>query len=195
MELWTFVLLLLAVSLGCLWRQRSGGCRWLGALTGLYITLVVLSTPAVAYRLRGSLEWQYAGLKERPPDAGAIVVLGGGVLPVDGPRTVAELDDDSLRRCLRAAELYHDGAPCPVLVSGGKDDTDPGPACAQVMNDLLVRLGVLASDIIVEDQSRSTYENAVESRRLLDDRQLGKIVLVTSALHLPRAVACFQKLG
>src|SRR5262249_37927778 len=43
--------------------------------------------------------------------------------------------------------------------------------------------------------SRTTYENAVESARLLNDRDMPRVVLVTDAAHLRRAVACFRKQG
>src|SRR5207302_1379541 len=84
------------------------------------------------------------------------------------------------RRRRRAAEMYRQGPPCPVLVSGGKVDPDsPEPPCARVMREFLLHQGVAASDLIEEDASRSTYENAVESARLLGARGLRKVLLVT----------------
>lgn len=47
----------------------------------------------------------------------------------------------------------------------------------------------------LETQSRTTYENAVESKRLLEQRGIGKVVLVTEAIHLPRGVGCFRRQG
>ena len=61
------------------------------------------------------------------------------------------------------------------------------PPLGQMMKDLLVELGVPPEQIIVEDRSTSTYENAVECRQLLVERQMTRIVLVTDALHMRRA--------
>ncbi len=86
--------------------------------------------------------------------------------------------------------------PCPILATGGKLNPDePGPTLAEAMRDLLVQLGVDPADIIVEKESTSTYENALFSRRLLAERKLNGIVLVTDALHMHRASLCFRHLG
>jgi uncharacterized SAM-binding protein YcdF (DUF218 family) len=107
-----------------------------------------------------------------------------------------ELGDDSIYRCLHAADLYHRGKPCPILVSGGRVDPGrTGPAVAEAMRDLLLDLRVSAADILVEDASRTTYENAVECRKLLEARGIGRVVLVTEARHMFRAVRCFAKQG
>jgi uncharacterized SAM-binding protein YcdF (DUF218 family) len=187
--------LLMALGIGSLWHKRRETRRRLVVLSVCFLLMTVLTFPAVGYLLRGSLEWQYAPLEQRPEDVTAIVVLGGGVHPPDGPRLRAELDNDSQNRCLRAVEVYLQGSPCPILVSGGKDPTEPDPACAELMRDFLVQLGVSAGDVIVENQSRTTFENAVESRKVLDAHGWGKIVLVTDVTHLGRALGCFRKQG
>jgi uncharacterized SAM-binding protein YcdF (DUF218 family) len=71
----------------------------------------------------------------------------------------------------------------------------PGPAFAEVMRTFLLQLNVRPADVLVEGASRNTYENAVECRKLLEQHNLRKIVLVTDAVHMPRALACFRKQG
>src|SRR5205814_1284761 len=56
-------------------------------------------------------------------------------------------------------------------------------------------MGVQSSDLIEDTDSQNTYENALRSRALLEPRGIRRIVLVTDAMHLPRAVACFRKQG
>jgi uncharacterized SAM-binding protein YcdF (DUF218 family) len=161
-----------------------------------FVGLTLVCTPAAAHLALGSLEWQYCPADEMPDDAQAIVVLSAGIRPPSGARAQAELDEDSLQRCLHAADLYRQRPTCTVVVSGGKVDADgPGPACAPVMRDFLVRLGVRASDIVVEDSSRTTYENAVECVKLLKQRRLDRVVLVTDAVDMFRALRCFRKQG
>ena len=95
-----------------------------------------------------SLESYASPLEERPPEAEAIVVFSAEAYPPEGPRTHAELGEDSLHRCLQAARLYKQGPPCPVFVSGGKVDPDmPGPPNAALMAAFLSRVGVKESDL------------------------------------------------
>ena len=63
------------------------------------------------------------------------------------------------------------------------------------MAELLRKLGVKESDLLVENNSRTTYENAEESRKLLDKLATHKIILVTDGIHLHRSVLCFRKQG
>jgi uncharacterized SAM-binding protein YcdF (DUF218 family) len=179
-----------------LWRKRRETRRRLLLLTVPLALLALWCTPVVGQLALGSLEWSYPPLAERPADTEAIVVLSGYVHVLDDNGTKVELGADTLYRCLRAAEVYRQGKPCPVLISGGKLNPDaPGPTLAGAMRDFLVQQGVSDSDLILEDRSTTTYENAVESRPLLEARGIHRVVLVTDAVHLGRAGACFRKQG
>src|SRR5690348_11928559 len=82
------------------------------------------------------------------------------VFSANALRPHPELNDSSLYRCLRAAELYRESGGCTVLISGGKPNPDkPGDTCSHVMRDFLRQLGVNAADVQAEDQSRTTYES------------------------------------
>ena len=190
------LMLLTGITLANLWRKRRETPRRLLLVTLSYLLLLVLSLPASSYLLLGSLEWQYPAVKTRPDDVEAIVVLGSMVRQASGQRQRPELDEYSINRCVRAAELYRQGPPCPLVVSGGDDNPERwGPSCAEAMKDFLVQLGVRPADVIVEERSTTTYENAVESCKLLNERGLHKIVLVTDGTHLVRADRCFRKQG
>jgi uncharacterized SAM-binding protein YcdF (DUF218 family) len=188
--------LLTVLALANLWRKRRETRRRLLLLTVPFVLLLAWCTPVVSYLALGSLEWDYPPLERRPDDAEAIVVLSGYVRVLDDEGTQTELGEDTLYRCLKAAEVYRQGRPCPVVVSGGKVDPDsPGPALAVPMCDFLRQQGVAEADLVVEDRSTTTFENAVEGGRLLAERGIHKVVLVTDALHLSRASACFRKQG
>jgi uncharacterized SAM-binding protein YcdF (DUF218 family) len=79
------------------------------------------------------------------------------------------------------------------LVAGG-DGTifGPGPIEAFEMQKLARRLGVPEHAIVLDTESRSTYENAVQAKRILGP---ATVLLVTSASHVPRATALFLKQG
>jgi len=188
--------LLTLLAVANLWRKRKEVRRRLLLVTIPFVLLTLLCMPVTSYLALGSLEWSYPPLEARPADVEAVVVLSGYLRVLDEAGTRVELGEDTLYRCLRAVEVYHRGKPCPVVVSGGKvDPATPGPSLAQAMGNFLQGQGVAATDLIVEDRSRTTYENAVESCRLLNDRGIHKIVLVTDAAHLGRAASCFRKQG
>jgi uncharacterized SAM-binding protein YcdF (DUF218 family) len=190
------LVLLTALAVANLWRKHKESRRRLLLLTIPFVLMVVWWTPAVSYLTLGSLEWGYPPLDKRPEDVEAIVLLSGYVRVLDEEGTQVELGEDTLYRCLRAAEVYRQGKPIPMVVSGGKVDPDaPGPALAVAMRDFLRQQGVPNSDLIVEERSRTTYENAVECCRLLDERGIHRILLVTDATHLARAAACFRARG
>jgi uncharacterized SAM-binding protein YcdF (DUF218 family) len=172
-------------------REARGTPLLVAAMAGL----LAISTPAIAYLAIGSLEWQYAPQNDLPTSAEAIVVLSGYALPADSARPEAQLGYDSIYRCLHAARLYRQ-RPCPVFVCGGLVDPSARmPPLAHQMRDFLVQLGVRPTDLVVEDRSTTTYENARECQRLLQRRRLGHIVLVTEALHMPRAARSFHACG
>jgi uncharacterized SAM-binding protein YcdF (DUF218 family) len=188
-------IVLTGVVLGVLLRKAGGARRRLVLLTP-FAGLVVISLPAVSYLARGTLEWQRAPLVTRPAQAEAIVVLAGSIQQKAPGRSEFEPSEDTLYRCVEAARLYRQGEPCPVVVSGGRVAAEPGePSCAEVMHDFLIAVGVSPADVLVEDQSSTTYENALNTARLLRDQQIDTVVLVTDALHMVRAERCFRKQG
>lgn len=187
---------LTGLGLANLWRKRKESRRRLLLACLPFAGLWVMSLPFVGYLALGSLEWQYASVEALPAEAQAIVVLSGDVLRPDAVRKRAELGESTVSRCLRAAELYREGRPCPVVATGGKvDPAAQGPSTAELMRALLVSLGVRSEDLIEEDRARSTYENARETARLLEPRGIRTLVVVTDAAHLPRAIRCFRKQG
>jgi uncharacterized SAM-binding protein YcdF (DUF218 family) len=190
--LWLACLALLAG----LWRRRQERRRRLVVFTALFLLLTAACVPAVSYLAIGSLEWRYPPLTERPKDVEAIVVLAGALRPAEGPGLPAEPGEDTFYRCLRAAEMYRQGPRCRVFLSGGVPPmTAPVPSLAHVMRDFLVDHGVAADDLIEEGDSQTTHENAVNTARLLGERGVRRVLLITSAYHMERAVRCFRKQG
>jgi uncharacterized SAM-binding protein YcdF (DUF218 family) len=111
-------------------------------------------------------------------------------------RNRAELGPDTYYRCLHALSLYRQVGGCPILVSGGISEGAPeGPPLAEAMRVFFQERGVKAADLIVENRSLTTHENAVECARLLRERGIGRIVLITDAKHLWRSSLCFRKEG
>lgn len=186
----------IALALVNLWWKHPQSRRRLLWVAVPFLLLTLLSTDPAGYLALGTLEWSYPPSDEVPEDAGALVVLAGSVHGPDQVRARPELGPNTLYRCLHAVTLHRKAKDRLILVSGGPDpDSIAGPSYAHVMRDFLVRHGVEPSNVIVEDRSRNTYENAVESCRILREHGIRRIVLVTDASHMARASGCFQKQG
>ena len=128
------------------------------------------------------------------PEAGVIVVLGGGTQPQSPPRTLTELNDSG-DRLVYAAWLYKQGVADNLLLSGGGFDRIGVDMEAVGMASLLELFGVPAEALWLETDSRNTYENALFSAAILEEQGIEEIVLVTSAFHMPRSVAIFERQG
>lgn len=179
------------------WRRGEGPRRWRVGLLLAAVGLYLYCTPAVAYLLLGSLEWPYPPSHSRPDGIEAIVILSGSIYVPDDVRPEAVLGERTLYRCLRGAELFAEGDPCPIAVTGGKvDAARPGPTLARAMVDLMHhRFGIAEEHFHVEETSRTTFENAENTSRWLQEQGFRRIALVTDAAHLRRSARCFEAFG
>lgn len=127
-------------------------------------------------------------------DAG--IVLGGGMVTIDRPMDRLIFQDNT-DRVLQAVELYKKGRIKKILLSSGSgsmvfSDIYEGA----LLRRFLVETGIPATDILVDSTSRNTHENAINSVQLLNDSvHNGRYLLITSAMHMHRAQACFRKLN
>lgn len=157
--------------------------------------LLIWATPVASYSIRAWLERQPAHrLAEDLPVAPAIVVLGGGVSGTTPPWRVYPDMQAAADRVWHAARLFHAGKAPLVVVTGGYMRTGKQSE-ADAMQALLVDLGVPVAAIVQENKSDNTQTNAQFTARLLADRGIGTIILVTSALHMLRARKHFEAAG
>lgn len=140
--------------------------------------------------------WEMEGTKlEDVGHYDCAVVLGG----------MAEWDNSHERLSIRrggdriwqAIDLYHMGKVDKILIAGANGHLlSNGLREAEQFKELLVQRGIPEEDILVEVVSKNTYENAVESKKVLDKNpEIKSILLVTSALHMRRAKKCFEEAG
>lgn len=176
-------------------RPRAGKALGYGALAAL----LVLCTGAGARLLARPLENLTAPLA---PDAAlqaqAIVVLAAGNRrhapeygDLDGGN---EPDDIALARLRYGAHLQHRSG-LPVLVSGGNADPANGVAPKAEVMARVLRDDFRTPVQWVEPASATTADNAVNSARLLRQAGVRRIVLVTDAMHMPRAQRAFERAG
>ena len=100
-------------------------------------------------------------------------------------------------RFIETEKLYHQGIIKKIIVSGGNGSLDQSkPKEAGFVREQFIEQGISANDIYFENESRNTFENAKNCKLILDSMHLqSPVVLITSAMHMPRALAIFKKTG
>jgi len=99
-------------------------------------------------------------------------------------------------RVVHAVELYKRGIIKRIIVSGGSGSlTTKTRKEADEFFSVMVLMGVPSSDIVIENESRNTHESAINVKQLLKDEQESSYLLITSAFHMRRSLACFRKAG
>jgi uncharacterized SAM-binding protein YcdF (DUF218 family) len=183
------ILLLLALAARHSQRLRAGFI--IAALAVLWLS----STTGFSNLLARSLEWRYPSPVE-VPTADVIVVLGGGTEPAAYPRPSIEVNSAG-DRVLYAAELYREGKAAHILLTGGDISwlNEGATTPAEDMAVILKSIGVPEDALWLETESKNTYENALYCKEILDENEIEQILLVTSAMHMPRSVALFEKQG
>lgn len=184
--------LLMIVALVLIWKKP----KWAAGAIGLALFILLFASNGwVSGALVRSLEWQNIPSGE-VPQAPAIVVLGGGVLPKVPPRPWVEVGDNG-DRVLYGAKLYREGKAPFLILSGGRIDWKKGgPPESRDMAEIAQLMGVPASAILQDPFSLNTYQNAVNVRKILDEKAIQRrVLLVTSATHMPRSLAIFKRQG
>lgn len=173
-------------------RQRTGKvCLSIGLCT-----LTLLSYGTVSDRVLGSLENSYP-----PYEAGHlsgslrypikfVLVLGGGHTSDPGLPVTSQISDASLVRLIEGVRIHRKHPGSKLLLSGGLG-FDPYSDAA-VMAEVAREIGVPGGDIVLEGQSRDTKDEALILKGMVGSRPF---ILVTSASHMPRAMALFKKQG
>jgi len=101
-------------------------------------------------------------------------------------------------RMWQAIQLYKKKIIKKIIISGDSGYVfKKGLHEAQQLKEVLVSMGIPDQDILIENKSRNTYENAKETKALMDKHGLStkNNLLITSAMHMRRAKACFEEAG
>jgi len=186
--------LLLTAVLGFLmrpWSPRAGTVLLALGLGGL---LAAGSLPLGA-RLAAPLEARFAPPQPPPARVDGVVLLGGFTSPEptcdDGPIRL----DDAAERLVETLVLLRRYPEARLLVTGGGWRFVAGCSEAERTARFLLRYGVDRERLLLETRSRNTRENALYARELVRPGPGETWLLVTSAVHMPRAVAAFRRVG
>lgn len=170
-----------------------GKCCTVGGI----LLLLAFSNPALGGALLATLEDDYpliapAGCQE----ADAVVVLGGVTAPPVPPREAIDVGE-GFDRLLHGMRLLRLGKAPILVLSGGGSAEQAGMKISEAsrLYQLALEYGVDPRSLLLEERSNNTHENARFTSELLKSRGLSTILLVTSAWHMPRAAAAFEKQG
>ena len=186
---------------GCLLLMAFGffvirGWRMLGRLfiAAGFVLLYLVSIGPVTDALLKPLEAGFPPLRvaRAKPEAGAVVVLSGGVRDLSWLELSPAPSETSLERLVAGVMLAQKNRVPLVLVGGSGDPSKDGVSEARAMAGVASELGMRGGTIIVEERARNTLESARAVKRLLKGR---RILLVTSAYHMQRAAGLFKKQG
>ncbi len=189
----TMALVLSVLGLALLWRGRRFG-RW-PLLLGLGWYVAVFATPLASW-VTLPLEERFPRPASAPAEVTGIVVLGGAVeqrmteargLPSLNGAAERMTEAVALARRYPNARIVFTGG-SGALVAGGMTEAD-------VARRLFLDLGIAEERLVLEQESRNTWENALLTHRLLSPRPGETWLLVTSASHMPRSMGCFRGAG
>ena len=177
------------VALGIYLRKRSRA----GAAVCAVLAAIVWagSTKVVSDLLLRPLENAYSAPEKAEGDV--IVMLSGGARGSGATFSAGEALSASTLERASAAALLQQKTGLPVLISGGRPFTTE-PEASSAANYLLER-GVPLKSILTESESRDTLENARLSYKICADKGFKRVILLTSAYHMPRALYAFRKAG
>ena len=130
----------------------------------------------------------YTGTQDNRQPADAIVVLGSGLVGNGRP------GPSLTRRSLHAAQVYAEGYAPRIICTGGQSPYQPRSEAAGC-RELLIAQGVPADAILLEENSRSTEENALFSRPIMDENGIQRVIVVSDSYHVFRARYLFARDG
>lgn len=188
----TWALLLLGAA--ALLRRRPR-LAWTSAGAAVAV-LLLFSCEPVADALARAVE-RSAIRTDRPEVTYDAVIVLGGLVEGAATRATGELQlSGAADRLTRAFDVMRTGHARHLVYSCGLVDPKDGDVAeATLAARQLEAWGIPAERLVVEDRSRNTRENAVESARIVRERGWTRLLLVTSAAHMERSLGCFRAVG
>jgi len=186
------VLLLGIVCLQAFRYPRTKLGRWRYGLGGLLVWSYLACTPGIANAFIHQMEKRHEASVAVADAEAVILVLSSGFAVKQGGGYEARLDEAGWERTYAGIRLWRQVGGRLLFVGG--PSPDGGSSQAETMAAIACASGVPEQAVVLEKRSRSTYENLLFSRETVAAAG-SRAWLVTSALHMPRAMATAEKLG
>ncbi len=154
------------------------------------VIIYFLSTFFGLYFLSYPLENAYSVPSITEDPSAITIVLSGGMTYHDG---IPYLSRATFRRLYTGFKTIRK-TKGKILISGGKIFSNESIASADLMEKRLIEFGIPKNRILVQDNSKNTYQDAVYSKELLKKYKFDKVYLVTSAMHMKRSLDIFKKI-
>lgn len=163
---------------------------------GAAVLLYVFSIEPVSNALWGRLETPLRKSMRTDVTYDAVILLGG-IYEDRATETFGQTSyNENIERLLVTFDLLRTGKAKRAILSGGPSDAAGlGVAEANVLAKQLEDWGIARDRLIIEDHSRNTRENAVQTARMAREHGWQTLLMVTSAFHMPRAIECFNAVG
>ena len=183
------LVLILIFNLFCLFKLKRKKIPLL-----FFACFYLLSIPFISQRLLYLLEntEKTSSLKSKYD---VVIVLSGMVDLRSSDSTVIHFSE-SVDRILAGIKLVTSQRAGTIIISGGDSDlmqTDRSEAV--LLGAFAQQMGVHKQQILLDQSSRNTFENAVNTAKLIKQHKFSRILLITSAFHMIRARGCFKKQG
>ncbi len=177
-----------------LWSPWPRFGRWTASLAAIaYLLLIALP---VGTWLTLLLENRFPAPQELPARVDGIVVLGGSVTPGLSLARGQPALNGNAERLVEFAALARRFPDARLAFTGGGKSPGAGmPTEAALSLEILARLGLDPARVLVEDRSTDTYGNASLTKAIAQPRPEETWLLLTSAWHMPRAMAAFRAAG
>ena len=166
-------------------------------LRGVFFLTIALTNPFLMHQTFRLYETPAVSMSDLRDTFDVGIVLGG-FSKFDVPADDRLNFNQASNRLIDAVVLYKKGLVRKLLISGGDGNLLGGKSLEAVKTEpFLLLMGVRQEDILLESRSRNTHENALFSKQLIDSQRVitPKILMITSAYHMPRAMGCFRKVG
>jgi uncharacterized SAM-binding protein YcdF (DUF218 family) len=190
---WIFILLLIS----SLTKSQKSRKR---SLLSVLVILTLFSNPWFVNRLYVFYEQPTISLLQSENYTWGIVLGGGMIRPGDEDQSDKINVGETADRFIQPILLYKAGKIKKILITGGntsigKIKVDKGHETSDV-RQLMISMGVNPKDIYMETKARNTRENALYSAQKLKNYiKSEEVLLITSAMHMPRSIRCFEKVG
>lgn len=189
-------LLLLALGYGVIRLLASRGRKGRRLVAGVTLAFFAVTFLPVGEWLALPLESRFPAPRALPERIDGILLLGGavntGISLAHGQIAV----NDAAERITAALALARRYPEARMVLSGGNGEMIPtGLTEADATAKLLIADGLEPGRLTLEDRSRNTIENAIFSKQIAEPRSGEVWLLVTSAMHMPRAAGCFRHVG
>jgi len=157
------------------------------------VSVLLCNITPITTALAWLLEYRCPKLPTSGVNPTGIIALGGTFVPADLAANEAEATAPN-NRVIPAILLARRYPHARLIFSGGPNSpNEKQPDEAHQYGNLAVALGINPLRILYEDRSRNTYENAIFTRNLLHPKPGEHWILVTSAIHMPRAIGSFRE--